>query len=120
MPPPGFEPEEDGPLAPLVVATSRVQIRSASFLRLLTSFVASEYAASRTRSRSVPPEKPPGEQRQHDGRTPARWTHGAGATARAPTGTITFLTLHQDDIGENYEAVRDLLIEVVADGLVTE
>jgi AcrR family transcriptional regulator len=33
---------------------------------------------------------------------------------------VTFLTLHQDDIGENYEAVRDLLIEVVADGLVTE
>jgi AcrR family transcriptional regulator len=33
---------------------------------------------------------------------------------------VVFLTLHQDDIGENYEAVRDLLIEVVADGLVTE
>lgn len=33
---------------------------------------------------------------------------------------VVFLTLHQDDIGNHYEAVRDLLIEVVADGLVTE
>ena len=33
---------------------------------------------------------------------------------------VVFLTLHQDDIGDHYEAVRDLLIEVVADGLVTE
>jgi len=33
---------------------------------------------------------------------------------------VVFLTLHRDDIGENYEAVRDLLIEVVADGLVRE
>jgi len=33
---------------------------------------------------------------------------------------VVFLTLHREDIGENYEAVRDTLIEVVADGLVTE
>lgn len=33
---------------------------------------------------------------------------------------VVFLTMHRDDVGENYEAVRDLLIEMVADGLVTE
>ena len=32
--------------------------------------------------------------------------------------SVVFLTLHQDDIGENYEAVRDILIESVAAGLV--
>ena len=33
---------------------------------------------------------------------------------------VVFLTLHREDVGENYEAVRDLLIEVVADGLVKD
>jgi hypothetical protein len=33
---------------------------------------------------------------------------------------VVFLTLHREDIGENYETVRDLLVEVVADGVVTE
>ncbi|MCU4800555.1 TetR/AcrR family transcriptional regulator [Halobacteria archaeon HArc-gm2] len=33
---------------------------------------------------------------------------------------LPFLTLHQDDVGENYDAVRDVLIEAVADGLVEE
>ena len=33
---------------------------------------------------------------------------------------VVFLTLHREDIGENYETVRDLLVEVVADGTVTE
>ncbi|WP_254279430.1 TetR/AcrR family transcriptional regulator [Haloarcula marina] len=39
----------------------------------------------------------------------------AGAIRAMP-----LLTLHQDDIGENYAAVRDLLIESVAAGLVAE
>lgn len=33
---------------------------------------------------------------------------------------VVFLTLHRDDVGEDYPAVRDLLVEVVADGLVTD
>jgi hypothetical protein len=31
---------------------------------------------------------------------------------------VVLLTLHREDIGENYEAVRNTLIEIVADGLV--
>lgn len=45
------------------------------------------------------------------------------ADAEAIAGAIRalpFLTLHQDDIGENYDAVRDVLIEAVADGLVED
>jgi AcrR family transcriptional regulator len=33
---------------------------------------------------------------------------------------IPFLTLHQDDIGDRYGEVRDLVIEAVADGLVRD
>ena len=45
------------------------------------------------------------------------------ADAEAIAGAIRalpFLTLHRDDIGENYDAVRDVLIEAVADGLVED
>jgi hypothetical protein len=56
------------------------------------------------------------EQWQEEGRVREGDPDAVAGAIRA----VTLLTLHQDDIGENYETVRDLLIEVVADGLVTE
>ena len=41
------------------------------------------------------------------------------AIAGAIRATV-FLTLHRDDIGEHYPAVRDELVEIVADGIVIE
>lgn len=41
-------------------------------------------------------------------------------TVAHATRAVTFVTLHREDIGEaNYEAVRDLLIEAFAAGIVT-
>ena len=55
-----------------------------------------------------------------------RWqAEGDLRDARAETiagaiRALPLLTLHRDDVGENYESVRDLLIEAVADGLVDD
>ena len=56
------------------------------------------------------------EQWQAEGRV----REGDPAVIAGAIRAVVFLTLHREDIGENYEAVRDLLVEVVADGLVTE
>jgi AcrR family transcriptional regulator len=102
-----FEEIESNPLVQRILLEDELD-------RLEDQYTAAEQRAEREQELSF--IRPYVEQWQAEGRVREGDPDAIAGVVRA----VVFLTLHRDDIGENYEAVRDLLIEVVADGLVTE
>lgn len=102
-----FEEIETNPLVQRILAEDELD-------RLEAQYSQAKQRAEREEELSF--IRPYVEQWQEEGRV----REGDPDAVAGATRAVTLLTLHQDDIGENYETVRDLLIEVVADGLVTE
>ena len=102
-----FEEIETNPLLQTILVEDELG-------RLEGQYSESERAAEREEELSF--IRPHVERWQEDGRIREGDPDAIAGAVRA----VVFLTLHREDIGENYEAVRDLLIEVVADGLVSD
>lgn len=102
-----FEEIETNPLVQRILVEDELD-------RLEGQYTPAEKAAEREEELSF--IRPHVEQWQAEGRVRDGDPDAIAGAVRA----VVFLTLHRDDVGENYEAVRDLLVEVVADGLVTE
>lgn len=102
-----FEEIETNPLVQRILVEDELD-------RLEAGYSEEEQRAEREEELSF--IRPYVEQWQADGRV----REGDPDVIAGAIRAVVFLTLHQDDVGEHYEAVRDLLIEVVADGLVTE
>ena len=102
-----FEEIETNPLVQRILVEDELD-------RLEAQYSADEQAAEREQEVSL--IRPYVEQWQTEGVVRGDDPDVVAGAIRA----VVFLTMHREDIGESYEAVRDLLVEVVADGLVTE
>jgi len=102
-----FEEIETNPLVERILVEDELD-------RLEAQYTEKERAAEREEELSL--IRPFVEQWQAEGKIREGDPDAIAGAVRA----VVFLTLHREDIGENYEAVRDTLIEVVADGLVSD
>lgn len=102
-----FEEVETNPLVQRILIEDELD-------RLEGGYSEAERAAEREQELSF--IRPHVERWQEEGRVREGDPDAIAGAIRA----VVFITLHQEDIGENYAAVRDALVGMVADGLVAE